>query len=34
MQVRKAIGTGPQSHMSTIAHVHMALTFWLGDHHA
>jgi hypothetical protein len=34
MQVKKTIGTGPQSHTSTIAHVHMALTFSLGDHHA
>jgi hypothetical protein len=34
MQVTEAIGTGPQSHMSTNAHVNMALTFSLGDHHA
>jgi hypothetical protein len=34
MQVKKTIGTGSQSHLPTIAHVHMALTCSLGDHHA
>jgi hypothetical protein len=34
MQMKDAIGTGPQSYMPTIAHVHIMLTCSSGDHHA
>jgi hypothetical protein len=34
MQMKDAIGTGPQPNMPTIAHVHIMLTYSSGDHHA